>query len=81
MATCAVATSVSEDIMMSRKDYQKFADLFAGEFALARHRNDATAVLQIRHIVASSGDIFAQDNPRFQRERFYTAAGFHDPTE
>lgn len=63
---------------MTRKDYIKFAALFAGEMALAR---SATAVGHydrpgvVRNIIFSTADIFAQDNPRFDRDKFYTACG------
>lgn len=67
--------------MMSRKDYRRFADLFAGEMAIADHMNNGSARLQIRHIIASTADIFAQDNPRFDRQRFYDASGYHETTE
>lgn len=63
---------------MTRKDYIKFAGLFAGEMALAQSaasQGDFARVTQVRNIVLSTADIFAQDNPRFDRERFYTACG------
>lgn len=66
---------------MGRKDYERFAALFAGEMALARNaiRAGETASLSactaVRNIVLSTADIFAQDNPRFDRERFYAASG------
>lgn len=63
---------------MSKQDYEKFAAMFAGEMSLARHMRNNAAVLQVRHIIASTADIFAQANPRFDREKFYQASDFHD---
>lgn len=60
---------------MTRKDYIKVADMLAGEFALARHDNTVGAVAALRNVTFGIADIFAQDNPRFDRQRFYTAAG------
>lgn len=57
---------------MSRKDYVKFAALFAGEMAIATTSEARRAV---KNIILSTADIFAQDNANFDRARFYTAAG------
>lgn len=58
---------------MTRKHFEKFAALFAGELSV--NRDNPSAVLAIRALIMSTADIFAQDNPRFDRERFYLAAG------
>ncbi len=60
---------------MSKKDYEKFAALFAGEMAQANHSGAWSEVMAVRNIIYSSADIFARDNPRFDRERFYEASG------
>lgn len=64
---------------MSRKDYVKFAELFAGQMALAKNRADDTLrselCREVQNIVYSTADIFAQDNPRFNRQKFYAASG------
>lgn len=64
---------------MTRKHYEKFAALFAGEKALLDSWTNGplytTRMTLLRNIILSTADIFAQDNPRFDRERFYTACG------
>jgi hypothetical protein len=72
---------------MTRKDYIKFAALFAGELAQARLQDSYAASLAakrgarhaslVRGIILSTGDIFAQDNGRFQRSIFYVASGLN----
>lgn len=64
---------------MSRKDYQKFAALFAGEMAVAASRYEPILeeIRTLQNLVMSTADIFAQDNPRFNREKFYDASGMN----
>jgi hypothetical protein len=62
---------------MTRKDYVKFAALFFGEMAIAKSQRSEVAMLAVRNIILSTADIFAQDNPRFDRARFYKAAGMN----
>jgi hypothetical protein len=59
---------------MTRKDYVKFAAMLAEELSIARQRSD-NAVQAIRNVIFASADIFAQDSVRFDRQRFYRAAG------
>ena len=59
---------------MTRKDYERFAAMLAGELALARFADDDRDY-RVRNIILSTADIFAQDNPRFDRDRFYQACG------
>lgn len=59
---------------MTRKDYVKFAALFAGEVALSK-QDGIVAEGTIKSIIYSTADIFAQDNPRFDRQKFYAASG------
>lgn len=68
---------------MSRKHYERFAAMFSGEMALARvmGRDDserAYGVNTVGNLIRSTADIFAQDNPRFDRARFYAASGLGD---
>lgn len=63
---------------MSRKHYQSFAAMFAGEMALAKHSGDKNRIIQVENIIRSAADIFAQDNPNFDRARFYAACGLSD---
>lgn len=60
---------------MTRRDYVKFADLLAGELALANTAGDYVSARQIRMIAYGMADICAQDNPNFDRQRFYDAIG------
>ena len=65
---------------MTRKDYVRFAEMYAGEIALARHgiTNHPDVWLKVHDLIRSTADIFAQDNPRFDRARFYLACGLED---
>ncbi len=60
---------------MTRKDYVPFAAMFAGELACVNVKLESGRAHTIRGIVLSSADIFAADNPRFDRVRFYVACG------
>jgi hypothetical protein len=58
---------------MTRRHYIAVAALLAGERALARHH-----VVELRvvdNLTLSLADLFKADNARFDRERFYAAAG------
>lgn len=58
---------------MTRKDYQAIAKIFDAEISV---RKDTTpGALAIKSVVYGLADIFARDNPRFDREKFYTACG------
>lgn len=56
---------------MSKKVYIKVAAVLAAEFANAADDRERTLV---ENITASVADVFAQDNERFDRDRFYMAA-------
>lgn len=56
--------------MSSKQTYQRVADMLAGEYALTTTSSKVT----VENITASLADIFAQENPLFNRERFYKAA-------
>ncbi len=62
---------------MTRRDYIKFADLIASEKALlGSHTNNVdtpTKLAMLHNIKLSIADIFANDNPRFNRQKFYRA--------
>lgn len=57
---------------MSRKDYIKIASILDAEAALAV---EPETVARIANITRSIADVFKQDNPRFDRDSFYAAAG------
>jgi len=58
---------------MNKKDYMKFAALFAGELAMARASRVKARIEQVQVIILSTADIFAYDNERFERQSFYAA--------
>ncbi len=60
---------------MSRKDYCAIANVIAGEVALAENDGADHTVSTLENVARSVADVFAADNPRFDRQRFYTAAG------
>lgn len=54
---------------MTRKDYKAIAKVLSAEHAIADDKTEIT----VQNIVASLADLFAQTNPRFERETFYIA--------
>ena len=67
----------------SRKLYTEIANVLAGEGALATHMLLAdehsvpgtVRLAQVKSIAWSLADKLAQDNPSFDRQRFYDAVG------
>lgn len=55
---------------MSRKDYEKVAAIFAGDFATCATSAER---YKVRGLMLSLADVFQSDNPRFDRARFYAA--------
>lgn len=55
---------------MSSKHYQQVADILAAEYAIETHSASQRVTANIARSLA---DVFAQDNPRFNRDRFYGA--------
>jgi hypothetical protein len=59
--------------MMSRKDYRAFAEMLATR----REYADSSAEhLLLDAITADMASVFGRDNGRFDRQKFYTAAGY-----
>lgn len=58
---------------LSAKHYREVADILAGELTILRHNTEAWYVA--RDIALSLADMFAKDNPSFDRDRFYDAVG------
>jgi len=59
---------------MTRRHYIAFAAIIAGEVAcLAPHERERRETL--RRVMLSTADMFARDNGRFDRDRFYAACG------
>lgn len=56
---------------MSRKDYVEVAEILASANAQVEHLSAATLILRVTENLA---DVFANDNARFDRERFMAAA-------
>ncbi len=67
---------------MTRKDYVTFAKMLASnrpeKFAGDIGDGWAPEFFQWRNIVEETADVFARDNARFSRTRFYTACGVQD---
>ena len=62
---------IRKGTIMSRKHFEAIAAILAAEYAIAPE----AAKLSIRALIMSLADNFKQENPRFNRERFYVAAG------
>jgi len=58
---------------MTRKDYQAFANLLAGENTMARHNNNELVITVLNNLTLSIADIFAHDSTEFDRQKFYRA--------
>ena len=57
---------------MTKKHFVKIAAILAGD--LATCKNGAERI-KVKGIALSLADMFAQENPRFDRQRFYDAVG------
>lgn len=61
---------------MSRKDYEKVAAILREENAFAANGRDVasrTARAVVATVAVKMADMFAEDNPRFDRDRFLEA--------
>ena len=61
---------------MTRKDYVKFAAMFKYQIHLANdyhYANERQATID--NVAKATADLFADDNPNFDRARFLTACG------
>jgi hypothetical protein len=56
---------------MSRKDFEAIAAVLAGDMACSTPAER----WRVQCITLSLADVCAKSNPRFDRERFYVAAG------
>ena len=59
---------------MTRKDYVRFAAMLKSENVMSV-RHDWTRTHTIDSVIESTADIFAADNPNFNRARFLKACG------
>ena len=61
---------------MTKKDYIKFAQLLNGyaRFAVENGYEIHNAKLNLGGVINQIGDIFAEDNPNFDRARFVNAS-------
>lgn len=57
---------------MTKKHFIKIAAILAGDLATSTTDRER---LKVRGITLSFADMFAQENPNFDRERFYAAVG------
>jgi hypothetical protein len=55
---------------MSRKDYERIASVLAGV-----RQTNPDARVQLNVVSMTLADVFADDNPRFDRTRFLLACG------
>jgi hypothetical protein len=60
---------------MSRKDYVAVAEVLNTQAVKAVEGHEVTAFFAVADIANGLADLFAADNPRFDRDRFLTAAG------
>jgi len=60
---------------MTRKDYKAFAAEFR-PLVIRSASEPSTEHHTMLLVVGRTADIFARDNPRFDRARFYTACGY-----
>lgn len=60
---------------MTRKDYQLIANTLAAERAYHADLGQAYAAETVESVAARLADELADDNPRFDRERFLKACG------
>lgn len=59
---------------MTKKDYIAIARAFNARFDMAQHiQGTANRVTHYEEIATSLADVFAVDNPRFDRQRFLNA--------
>lgn len=61
--------------MFARQHYEKVAELLKKERASTK---DVNAQVALANVTVRFADAFETDNPRFQRGRFYRAAGFYE---
>lgn len=59
---------------MTRKHYIEIAAILAGERAIADDRDRRV----LDNFTRSLADVLKRDNPRFDRQRFYDAAGLEE---
>lgn len=57
---------------MSRKHYERIAEVFAGDYASCNTTDERRKVVGL---ALSLSDVFQQDNPAFDRIRFLKACG------
>lgn len=64
---------------MTRKDYEAFAAAFR-PLVIRSASEPLTEYHTMMLVVGKTADIFARDNPHFDRARFYTACGIQGYT-
>lgn len=62
--------------MPTKKHFTAVADIIAGDLACHRGDTDRTAYFAVRNVALSLSDLYARENPRFDRVTFLTACGF-----
>lgn len=70
--------SLNMSNMFTRKHFDLIAKVISLELAWYQNPNANKA---IRTVARSLADKFAEENPRFDREKFYAACGFNASTK
>lgn len=60
--------------MMTRKHYREVAQILHDEYQFAKEQDNPIAQTCVVNIMSQMATVFAIDNPRFDRQRFYAAA-------
>jgi hypothetical protein len=60
---------------MSKKDYIKFAAMLKEQHDIAQDTLFSQGKTAVENVIKASAEIFAEDNPRFDHDRFYKACG------
>lgn len=65
--------------MFTQRHFEAIATVMSTEMAIANERwpNKETSREQVRYVAMHLGDMFAQHNERFNRERYYAACGLN----
>jgi len=63
---------------MTRKDYEAIAEILSA-VAIEREHWQVPAPNTVFTVMRKLADYFAEENPRFNRERFVEACSYNDP--
>lgn len=60
---------------MSRKDYEKFARMIRARVDATNDQTPHEVFDRLEYAAKLAADVFVEDNPRFDKQRFLTACG------